>query len=80
MAVSCVSTHVSVAFNMNQIDLKSPISDFNSVELFTMGFGGLNMAKNVINSTRNHILSHNGMNYGIHNLRVLKNSSDLLDS
>ena len=63
-----------------QIELSSPNSDFLNPHLFTIGFGGLHLAKAVTNAFRNHVLTFQGMNYGMNIFRAIKKQSNLLES
>ena len=64
---------------MAQIDLNSSESDYLSRYMFVIGFGGLHLAKAVVNCTRNHMLTLGGQNYGVNVLRCIKQNTDLLD-
>ena len=74
------SSHKKTTNLRSQIDLSSCDSDFLSSTMFTIGFGGLHLAKACTNSMRNHILYVQGMHYGLNIFRAVKLVSDLLDN
>ena len=63
--------------NSNRIDVSSEVQDYMEPVRFTIGFGGLHLAKSPINCSRNHVLTYNGQNFGINILRSYKQESDL---
>lgn len=47
-------------------------------DMFSFAFGGLHTCKAIVNCSRNHVLSYNGLNYGVHLIRQLKNQFEEL--
>ena len=68
------SSQKSTAQQMKQITKLSNATEMNDPHLFTIAFGGLHLLKASVNHLRNHVLSLNGQNYGVHILRALKNT------
>ena len=66
-----------------KITVLSTDEEFCNPNLQTFGFGGLHLSKAITNALRNHSLSLDGYNYGLHILCALKNQdgphSSLLD-
>ena len=65
-------TQRGTAEQLSLINLSSSSSDFIDSSKFTVGFGGLHIAKVLINPSRNCVLTFKGQNYGIHILRAYK--------
>ena len=61
------------------IDENSGESTLRKSDVFTIGFGGLHLCKNLINPGRNCVLTFDGENYGIHILRAYKLHPSLSD-
>jgi hypothetical protein len=72
------SSHVKTKKYVEQIDINSPESLLSSANLHTIGFGGLHLAKALVNSSRNHILTNGQVNYGLNIFRSIKKRSPLL--
>ena len=70
------SAHKKTANEMNKIDEVSTDSEFMDSNLFSIGFGGLHLAKVIVNSLRNHVLSNREENFGVNILRCMKNEND----
>ena len=66
------AVNIAEYINTHRIDLNSEAIDFERVTAFTVGYGGLHLAKSPINCLRNHVLTHNGENFGINILRSHK--------
>ena len=60
------------------LDLSSDESALLNSKAYTIGFGGLHIAKAFVNSTRNHVLLHDGQHFGIDMLISLRKVSDCL--
>lgn len=73
------SFHKKTALITETINCNSPLSDLLSPKMFTIGFGGLHLAKAITNAMRNHILTHEGMNYGMNVFRAVKKQCADLD-
>ena len=70
------SAHKKTANEMNKIDEVSTDSEFMDSNLFSIGFNGLHLAKAIVNSLRNHVLSNGEENFGVNILRCMKNEND----
>ena len=66
------SAHKKTDKDFYTIDSESTPVEMMSSELFTIGFGGLHLAKAIVNTSRNHVLTFNGQNFGINILRAYK--------
>ena len=67
------SSHVKTEKTVPKITILSTNEEFCNPKLQTFAFGGLHLSKAIINCIRNHSLSLDGHNYGLHVLRALKN-------
>ena len=72
------SSHKKAAIEMPSLDSKSEGRDLFRRDSFSFIFGGLHLCKACVNCSRNHVLSFNGENYGVHVLRQLKNQFEEL--
>ena len=72
------SSHKKAAIEMPSLDSGSMGRDLFRCEMFSFAFGGLHTCKAVVNCSRNHLLSYNGQNYGVHLIRQLKNQFEEL--
>ena len=72
------SSHKKASIEMPSLDSGSMGRDLFRREMFSFAFGGLHTCKAVVNCSRNHVLSHNGQNYGVHLIRQLKNQFEEL--
>ena len=61
-------------------DLLSDESDYKKSKMFTIGFGGLHLAKSPVNILRNHVMTYDGENFGVNILRSYKHESSLLST
>ena len=64
--------------HVDGLELTSSLSDMLSPAKYTIGFGGLHLAKALVNSARNHVMQFDGKNFGINFLIALRYSSPLL--
>ena len=69
-----------VTATSSDLHSKSADEDFLSPVKFCICFGGLHLAKACTNAMRNHIMTHNGMNYGMNVFRAIKKISETLQS
>ena len=65
------------AAQLSTITSSSSSAEFMSASTFTLGFGGLHIAKALINPSRNCVLTFKGENHGIHILRAYKKHPSL---
>ena len=72
------SSHKKASNEMSSLDSKSEGRDLFRRDMFSFAFGGLHTCKAAVNCSRNHVLSYNGQNYGIHLIRQLKNQFEEL--
>ena len=62
----------------NGLETTSTDEEMMSSKKYTIGFGGLHMAKAFVNCMRNHVLQHDGEYYGTDMLLALRNISEIL--
>ena len=74
------SAHKKTEHLHSQIDLLSTPSEMVSSHLFTIGFGGLHLAKAITNTMCNYILSYGGENFSINMLQACKGGSNRVPS
>ena len=67
------SSHKKASIEMPSLDSMSEGRDLFRRDMFSFAFGGLHLCKAIVNCSRNHVLTHNGDNYGVHLIRQLKN-------
>ena len=70
------SPHKKTSNSITKIDGMSTQIEYLQRNLHSIAFGGLHLAKAVINSSRNHVLNHNGENFGVNILWFVKNDVD----
>ena len=70
------SSHKKTAIEMPSLNSSSHGRDLYRRDMFSFIFGGLHLCKACVNASRNHVLTYDGSNYGIHILRQLKHQFD----
>ena len=70
----------SAKLNPNVLNPSSSENDMMDPKKCTVGFGGLHLAKAVINMSRNYVLQYEGEYFGVNMLISLRNQSELLQS
>ena len=70
----------SAKSNPDILNLSSSENDMMDPKKCTVGFGGLHLAKAVINMSRNYVLQYDGEYFGVNMLISLRSQSELLQS